>query len=265
MGQLAAGDIVKLAGRVAFVTGGSSGIGEAISHRFAAEGAKVAVAASSDPAKAESVAAAIRKAGGTAWACVVDVRHRSAVEIALAAAEQALGPIDIVVNGAGVYYATPIGATSESDMDRMIDVNLKGTFNVINAIAPRLKALGRGKIVNFASVAAVMGVKERSLYCASKAAIAQMTTALAREFAPFGVNCNAIAPGNTATPMNEKVRTDPAYAAQLAGMRAATPSPTPYSAPDDIASVALFLASDDARTLHGALVVADEGISTGIG
>ena len=86
----------------------------------------------------------------------------------------------------------------------MVDVNLKGTFNVINAIAPKLKALGHGKIVNFASVAAVLGVRERSLYCASKAAIAQMTVALAREFAPFGVNCNAIAPGNTATPMNRR-------------------------------------------------------------
>jgi 3-oxoacyl-[acyl-carrier protein] reductase len=256
---------VKLADSVAFVTGSSSGIGEAIARRFAQEGAKVAVAASSTLAKAELVAASIRDAGGTAWACVVDVRKRAEVDAALAAAEKALGPIDIIVNSAGVYYATPIGSTSEADMDRMVDVNLKGTFNVINAIAPKLKALGHGKIVNFASVAAVLGVKERSLYCASKAAIAQMTVALAREFAPFGVNCNAIAPGNTATPMNEKVRTDPAYAAQLAGMKAATPSPTPYSAPDDIASVALFLASDDARTMHGALVIADEGISTGLG
>jgi len=256
---------MKLAGRVAFVTGGSSGIGEAIARRFAREGAHVAVAASSDPAKAEAVAASIRAGGGKAWACTVDVRQRTSVEQALAAAEQAIGPIDIVVNSAGVYYATPIGATSEADMDRMIDINLKGTFNVINAIAARLKARGHGKIINIASVAAVLGVRERSLYCASKAAIAQMTVALAREFAPFGVNCNAIAPGNTATPMNEKVRTDPAYVAQLAGMKAATPSPTAYSEPDDIASVALFLASDDSRAMHGALVVADEGISTGLG
>jgi len=256
---------VKLTGRVAFVTGGSSGIGEAIARRFAREGAQVAVAASSDPTKAELVAASIRAAGGKAWACVVDVRKRASVDAALAAAEKELGPIDIVVNSAGVYYATPIGATTEGEMDRMIDVNLKGTFNVINAIAPRLRALGRGNIINIASVAAVMGVKERSLYCASKAAIAQMTAALAREFAPLGVNCNAIAPGNTATPMNEKVRTDSTYATQLASMKAATPSPTAYSPPDDIASVALFLACEDSRAMHGALVIADEGISTGLG
>jgi 3-oxoacyl-[acyl-carrier protein] reductase len=259
------GGVVRLAGHVAFVTGGSSGIGEAIARRFAAEGAKVAVAASSDPAKAEAVAASIRDAGGTAWACVVDVRKRASVETALAGADQALGPIDILVNSAGLYYATPIGQTPEADMDRMIDVNVKGTFNVINAATAGLKARGWGKIVNIASVAAVMGVREHSLYCASKAAIAQMTSALAREFAPYGVNCNAIAPGNTATPMNAGFRVDPAYAAQMAWMKSVTPSPTAFSDPRDIAGVALFLASDDARTLHGALIVADEGISTGLG
>lgn len=256
---------MTLQGRVAFVTGGSSGIGEAIARRFAREGARVAVAASTDPGKAEAVAAAIRSEGGSAWACAVDVRDRAAVVATLEAAARALGPIDIVVNAAGVYYATPIGGTPQADMDRMIDINLKGTFNVINAIAPVLKAAGRGKIINISSVAAVLGVKERSLYCATKAAIAQMTAALAREFAPFNVNCNAIAPGNTATPMNVKVRTDPAYAAQLAGMKAATPSTTVYSAPEDIANAALFLASDEARAMHGALMVVDEGISTGLG
>ena len=256
---------MRFADKVAFVTGGSSGIGEAIARRLAREGGKVMVAASSDLAKAEKVAASIQNDGGNAVACVVDVRNRSSVEAAVSATEKALGPIDILFNCAGVYYATPIGGTSVEDMDRMIDVNFKGTFNVINCVAPRMKAAGRGRIVNFSSVAAVMGVRERSLYCGTKAAIAQMTAAMARELAPVGVAINAIAPGNTSTPMNEKVRTDPAYAGQLAGMKAATPSPTPYSDPEDMASVALFLASEDARAMHGALVVADEGISTGLG
>src|ERR1039457_5829023 len=121
---------MKLAGKVAFITGGSSGIGEAVARRFAREGAKVVVAASSDPAKAENVAASIRKDGGHVMACVVDVRSRASVESAVSVAEQAFGPIDILVNSAGVYFATPIGATSTEDMDRMIDVNLKGTFNM---------------------------------------------------------------------------------------------------------------------------------------
>jgi len=256
---------MKLKDKVAFITGGSSGIGEAIARRFAREGAKVAVAASSDLAKAQAVVKSIESEGGRAWACACDVRSRTAVEQALRAAVDALGPVDIVVNSAGVYYATPIGRTSAEDADRMIDINLKGTFNVVSAAAPAMQKAGRGKIINFASVAAVMGVRERSLYCGTKAAVAQMTRALARELAPFNVNINAIAPGNTATPMNEKVRTDPAYAQQLAGMEAATPSKRTYSEPDDIAAVALFLASDESRAMHGAVLLADEGISTGLG
>jgi 3-oxoacyl-[acyl-carrier protein] reductase len=256
---------MKLKDKVAFITGGSSGIGDAIARRFAKEGARVAVAASTDLAKAQAVVRSIERDGGRAWACVCDVRSRAAVDQALRGAVGALGSIDIVVNSAGVYYATPIGGTSEEDADRMIAVNLKGTFNVVNAVAPAMQKAGGGKIVNFASVAAVMGVRERSLYCATKAAVAQMTRALARELAPFNVNINAIAPGNTATPMNEKVRTDATYAQQLAGMEAATPSPRTYSQPDDIAAVALFLASEESRAMHGAVLIADEGISTGLG
>jgi 3-oxoacyl-[acyl-carrier protein] reductase len=235
---------MKLKDKVAFITGGSSGIGAAIARRFAKEGAKVAVAASNDLAKAQAVVRSIEGEGGRAWACACDVRSRAAIEQALRGTVETFGPVDIVVNSAGVYYATPIGKTSAEDAERMI---------------------GRGKIINFASVAAVMGVRERSLYCGTKAAVAQMTRALARELAPFNVNINAIAPGNTATPMNEKVRTDPAYAQQLAGMEAATPSQRTYSEPDDIAAVALFLASDESRAMHGAVLLADEGISTGLG
>lgn len=256
---------MQLKGKVAFVTGGSSGIGEAISHLFAQQGAKVAVVASTDLTKAQRVAEQIKAKGGQALACVCDVRRRADVEEALKLTERELGPVNIVVNGAGVYYATPIGKTSEDEADRMIDINLKGTFNVINAVAPAMQRAKAGTIINFASVAAVLGVRERSLYCGTKAAIAQMTRALARELAPYDVRINAIAPGNTATPMNEKVRTDPAYEQQLAGMKAATPSTRTYSDPNDIAQVALFLASGAARALHGSLVIADEGISTGVG
>ncbi|HVW70533.1 MAG TPA: SDR family oxidoreductase [Steroidobacteraceae bacterium] len=250
---------------MAFITGASSGIGEAVARRFAREGAKVAVVASSDLSKAEAVVRSIESEGGKAWACTCDVRRRASVDEALLGVKQALGPVDIVVNAAGVYFATPIGKTPEEEVDRMIDINLKGTFNVINAIAPSMQKAGHGKIINFASVAARLGVRERSLYCATKAAVAQMTRALAREFAPCNVNINAIAPGNTATPMNAKVRNDPSYAQQLAGMVAATPSRTAYSDPADMASVALFLASEDSKVMHGAMVIADEGISTGLG
>lgn len=256
---------MRLKGKVAFVTGGSSGIGEAVALRFAKEGAKVAVVASVDLAKARRVVAAIESEGGQAWAGVCDVRRRDSVAQSLRAAADALGPVDIVVNSAGVYFATPIGKTPAGEVDRMVDINLKGTFNVIAAVAPGMQQAGRGKIINIASVAAVLGVRERSLYCATKAAVAQLTRALARELAPFNVNVNAIAPGNTATPMNEIMRTDPEYAQQLAAMKSMTPSPVTYSDPADIASVVVFLASEESRTMHGAVLIADEGVSTGLG
>ena len=257
--------LVRLAGRVALITGGSSGIGEAIARRFASEGARVAVAASSDIGKAERVAASIRDHGGTAWACAVDVRLKDDVAACIGKIEEALGVISILVNSAGVYYPTPVGSTSQADLDRMVDINLKGTFTAIDSVAPGMIQRRYGKIVNIASVAAVFGVRGFSLYCATKAAVAQMTVAMARELGPFDVNCNAIAPGNVITPMNEVFRAAPQFSDELALVKAMTPSTTAFSAPDDIAALAVFLASDDARALHRSVVVADEGISTGVG
>lgn len=256
---------MRFDGQVAFITGASSGIGEAIARRLAREGARVAVASSGNIGKSECVAASIRAAGGEAWPCAVDVRRRHDVAACLEAAASELGQIGIIVNSAGVYYPTPLGATPEADVDRLLDVNIKGTFNVIDAAAPGLKARASGKIINIASVAAVFGIRGFSLYCASKAAVAQMTVALARELAPFNINCNAIAPGNTSTPMNEEFRTSARFEAERAAVAAITPSTRAFSAPADIAAVAAFLASDDARAFHGALLVADEGISTGVG
>ena len=256
---------MRFENKVAFITGSSSGIGAAAAQMFAAEGAKVAVVASGSLGKAVDVADGITAAGGQAWPCVLDVRDPGAVESVLDEAEAALGPIDILVNSAGVYYPTPIGSTTTDEMDRMVDINLKGSFNTINAVVPRMQARKSGKIVNMSSVAALTGVKERSLYCATKAAIAQMTKALARELAPFDININAIAPGNTATPMNAEVRTSPEKREYYEGFKAITPSNTTFSDPEELASLILFLASDEARAMHGALVVMDEGVSTGIG
>ena len=254
-----------MANRVAFITGASSGIGEAIARRLASEGARVAVASSGDIEKAERVASSIRAAGGIAWACAVDVRQQDQVAACVGKAEAQLGPISILVNSAGVYFPTPLGSTPRADLDRMVDINLKGTFTVIDCMAPGMMERRYGKIINIASVAAVFGVRGFSLYCATKAAVAQMTVAMARELGPFDVNCNAIAPGNVMTPMNEVFRSSPEFAADRAAVEAITPSTTPFTAPRDIAALAAFLASDDARALHGSLIVADEGISTGVG
>jgi 3-oxoacyl-[acyl-carrier protein] reductase len=250
-----------LTGRVALVTGGSSGIGAAIAKGLAEAGASVAVVASSGKDKAARVAEAIVTAGGKAAPFVADVRDEKAVAALVQSVEQSLGPIDVLVNSAGVYYATPVGNTPRADLDRMVDINLKGTWNMISAVAPGMKARRFGKIVNMSSVAAFVGLGQYPIYCATKAGIMMLTKALARDLAPFDVNINAIAPGNTATPMNEDVRENDEA---LEFMKRVTPSTTSFSAPEEIASTALYLVSPASRPMHGSTLLIDEGLATGI-
>lgn len=249
--------------KVAVVVGGSQGIGEAIAGALAREGARVAVIASSSVAKANEVARRLSDSEIQARGYAADVRDPAQVDSVMRQVTTDFSRIDILLNCAGVFYPTPIGRTEPDDFARMVDINLKGSWNTINAVAPGMKERRQGKIVNIASVCGVMGFGSFAAYCATKAAIIMMTKTLAMELAPHGININAIGPGNTATPINEYVRTDPAYAKVLAEIVASTPSGQAYSSVDDIANIALFLASDAARAMHGSFVLADEGYSSG--
>ncbi len=255
---------MKLDGKIALITGGTSGIGESCAELFASEGASVAVVGSSDLAKAEAVAARITAAGGAAKPYVCDLSRVSEITKLVAAVKADFGRINILVNSAGLFYPTPMGSTSEADYDRMVDVNVKGTFFTANEVVPIMKAQGGGCIINISSVAGVMALGTYSAYCAAKAGINFMTKALAQELASEGIQVNAILPGNTETPMNENIRTEAEFKPMLDAMAAATPSGRTYSEPIDMARGALFLASGDGRAMHGALLVMDEGFSLGM-
>jgi len=250
--------------KVVLITGGSSGIGKAAAEQFAHEGATVAVVASANIAKAAAVVNAIEKKNGKAAAFVANVCDVASIEKMVRDVVSTFGRIDILVNSAGVYYQTPIGETSESAYDRMVDINLKGTFFTVNAVAPLLKQQRHGKIVNIASASAYTATRGFSLYCAVKAGIMMLTRALALELAPHGVNVNAIAPGNTATPMNEAIRTRPEYKDLLATMTRATPSGQTYSRPEEMAGIVAFLASEETRAIHGATILVDQGRTAGL-
>jgi 3-oxoacyl-[acyl-carrier protein] reductase len=253
---------MDLKNQVALITGGSQGIGEAIAHRFADAGAKCAIVASADLKKAEKVAKAVRRG---AKAYVANVARPAEVNRLVDQVLADFGRIDILVNGAGVFYPTPAGETRTADMNRMVDVNLKGTWNVVNAVVPHMKKRGAGNIINLASVAGELAIPGYPLYCATKAAVIMMTRALSVELARGGIHVNAIAPGNTATPMNEDIRTDPALRPVLDFMAMLTPSGRTYSTAEEMAGVALFLASPvTGRPMHGAVITADEGFSAGL-
>ncbi len=253
---------MAILGRTALITGGSQGIGEAIARKLASEGVLVGVAASSDVAKARAVAESLPGKPGLAFAA--DVRDAAATAAMIADAEQALGGIDILINSAGVFYPTPAGGTDETAFDRMVDINFKGTWNAINAVAPLMKQRKRGWIVNLGSVVASMGFGGYAVYCATKAGIVMMTRALAIELAPHGISVNCLSPGNTATPMNLDIRTKPELKPFLDAIEQRTPSGQSYSSAEDMANIVAFLVSDAARSLHGANILADEGFSAGM-
>lgn len=249
--------------KVVLVTGGSQGIGEAICKRFAAEGANVAVVASNSLEKAQGVAAAIAAAGGSARAFVCDVTSIAAINALIGEVITAFGRIDVLVNCAGVFYQTKIGQTDEAMFDRMCDINLKGTFFTCNAVAPHMIERGSGTIINIGSTSGVIGRRDYIVYSATKAGVMHMTRAMAVALAPHGINVNAIAPGNTETPMNLHIRTEPEYAAMRETIAHRTPSKRLFADPDEIAGAALFLASADAQSMHGATILMDQGITAG--
>jgi 3-oxoacyl-[acyl-carrier protein] reductase len=253
-----------LKNKIALVTGGSQGIGAAVAAALHAQGARVAVVASSSVDKARAVSTRLDASGKTARPYAADVRNPAAVRDAVAAATRELGPIDILVNCAGVFEPSPAGATDAAVSDKMVDINLKGTWNVINAVAPQMRERKSGRIVNIASVASQMGIGGYAIYCATKAGIVLMTRALACELAPLGINVNCVAPGNTATPMNEDIRTKQELKGFLDFMAQRTPSGRTYSQPEDIAGGVVFLCSEAARAMHGSCLLMDEGFSAGM-
>ncbi|MDQ7957799.1 MAG: SDR family NAD(P)-dependent oxidoreductase [Pseudomonadota bacterium] len=186
--------------KLALVTGAGGGLGSAISLGFAQEGARVIVA-DVDAARAEATAARITAAGGQAWSVAIDVRDRAAVQACAADLEARLGPVDVLVNNAGISGRARIDDPQATEVwDRLIEVNLQGLFNVTHAFVPALKKT-RGCIVNLSSIVAFVSGISSAGYIASKGAVRSLTQALARDLAPFGVRTNAVAPGLMLTEM----------------------------------------------------------------
>jgi NAD(P)-dependent dehydrogenase (short-subunit alcohol dehydrogenase family) len=237
----------ELVGKRALVTGGTSGIGRAAAEALAREGAHVLISGRSEKRGAE-VVAAIEAAGGKAEFVRADLASAEEVRALAARASE----VDILVNNAGVFPAGPTHELPESAFDETFAVNVKAPFFLTAAIAPQMVARGGGAIVNVTTMVAEFGMAGLSAYGASKAATALLTKAWAAEYGPYGVRVNAVAPGPTSTPGTE----------EMGGGFAAIVSTIPLGRaadPDEIAETILFLASERASYLNGAVVPVDGG------
>jgi 3-oxoacyl-[acyl-carrier protein] reductase len=245
----------KLAGKVALVTGASKGIGAAIAKAFAAEGAAVVVNYASSKAGADTVVQAIIETGGKAIAVGGDVSKADQSQSVIDAAVKAFGRLDILVNNAGVYEFAPIEAVTEAQYRRMFDINVLGVLLTTQAA---IKHLGEGgSIINISSVATSILAPQTVVYTGTKGALDAITGVLANELGPRKIRVNAINPG--------VVETEGTHSLGVIGSEFETSSvaQTPLgriAQPDDIAAVAVFLASDDARWLTGEKLIASGGM-----
>ncbi|HCV66658.1 MAG TPA: 3-ketoacyl-ACP reductase [Serratia sp.] len=239
--------------QVAIVTGASRGIGAAIAERLAADGFTVIVNYSGNQALADQLVRKIEQNGGRALSAKADVSDTAAVAQLFDRAEQAFGGVDILVNNAGVIALAPVAEMSDADVDRLIDINLKGTFNTLREAAKRLR--DNGRIINFSS--SVVGLLQPGygMYAASKAAVEALTSVLAKELRGRNITVNAIAPGPTATGLFLDGKT-PELIERLAKMAPLER----LGQPQDIAAAVSFLAGADGAWINGQTLRANGGI-----
>ncbi len=251
---------MKLRGKVAVVTGAGSGIGRATARLFAQEGARVVVA-DIDPAGGEETCRLVSGEGGEVLFVPTDVAKVADAEKLIRATQERWGRVDIVVNNAGVELPRSLLDTSEEDWERVVAVDLKGVYFVCKYAVKAMLQGGGGAIVNISSGAGILGFPMMTAYCAAKGGVVALTRAVAVEYAQNHIRVNCVCPGVVDTPMSR-------------GFFASLPNPeearrryeegTPvkrFAQPEEIARTVLFLASDDASYLTGAVIPVDGGLS----
>jgi NAD(P)-dependent dehydrogenase (short-subunit alcohol dehydrogenase family) len=252
--------VPRLSNKVAFITGGGTGIGRACALAFAREGARVVVAGRR-PGPLEAVVAEIQRSGGEAAAVACDIVDSASVAHAVAVAVRRFEALHILVNNAGALLVANIEGTTEAEWDRIMAVNLKGTFLVSKAALPELRRAGGGAIVNIASILGLVAMKSRAAYTASKGGVIALTKAMALDHAHENIRVNCICPTIVETELVQSLfssQPDPEAARQ--SRRDMLPLGR-IGQPEDVAQMALYLASDESSFVTGAALPLDGGLT----
>lgn len=243
-----------LEGKTAIVTGGSRGIGRAISQALAGEGANIAVVYAGNTAAADDTVQAITSAGGNAIALQCNVADAAAVDAMIAAVKEKFGKIDILVNNAGITHDNLVMRMKEEDWQTVMDTNLTGVFHCTKAVSKLMMKQRQGAIVNITSVVGLTGNAGQANYAAAKAGVVGFTKSIAKELASRNIRCNAIAPGCIATDMTAVLGD-----AAIDEMIKAIPLGR-IAKPEEVAKAVLFLASDCASYITGQVLNVDGGM-----
>lgn len=246
--------LFDLTGRRALVTGSSQGIGLALARGLAAAGAEV-VLNGRDAAKLAAAAATLG-----ARTLAFDVTDHAAARAAVDAFEADVGPIDILVNNAGMQFRTPLEDFPADAFERLLRTNVSSVFNVGQACARHMIGRGRGHIINIASVQTALARPGIAPYTATKGAVGNLTKGMATDWAKYGLNCNAIAPGYFDTPLNAALVADPAFSAWL---EKRTPAGR-WGKVEELVGACVFLASDAASFVNGHVLYVDGGITASL-
>ncbi len=252
--------MTRLAGKAAIVTGAGTGIGRAIALALAREGAKVAVAGRRRE-KLQEVAQAIQRAGGEALVTVCDVSSEADSQRAVKDAEQALGHVNVLVNNAGALSVSTVESISVEEWDRLMATNLKGPFLMSRAVLPAMRRAGGGAIVNVGSVLGPVGMKDRASYCASKGGVTMLTKAMASDHAPEKIRVNCLCPAIVETDLIGELFSKSEEGRQARDARLATLPLGRFGKPDDIAELAVFLASEESSWITGTAIPVDGGLT----
>lgn len=247
----------RLAGKVAVITGGNAGIGEAVAKRFAREGASVVITGRRQD-ELDRVAADIQHDKGSVLAVAGSVTDDSHARSVVAQAVRRFTRIDILINNAGVgAFGQRIHETDDETWARVLDVNVTGVFRMTRAVVPTMLAQGKGSIVNVSSIASLVGIPLLPAYAASKGALDSLTRSIAIDYAKDGIRCNVVNPGLVATPMAAPLMKNPE---QLDPILSHYPIRRPGQ-PEEIASLILYLASDEAAWVTGGTFPIDGGMT----